>query len=100
MQERIFSRDEKENPYIHLHEFKQVCSCLHILGMSQETLKWKLLPIPLMGLAKLWYTRNVGSVQGEWEVLQTQFSIAFSPISRVAQLHREVLNFQQKEKKP
>ena len=46
----------------------------------------------------MWYTRNVGSVHGEWEVLQTKFCIAFFPISRVAQLHQEVLNFQQKEK--
>ena len=50
------------------------------------------------GIAKLWYTRNVGSVHGEWEMLQTKFCIAFFPISRVAQLHHEVLNFQQKEK--
>ena len=69
VQEHIFSGDEKENPYIHLREFEQVCSCLHISGMSQETLKWKLFPFSLTGLAKLWYTRNVGSVHGEWEVL-------------------------------
>ena len=96
--EHIVSADEKENPYIHLREFKQVCSCLHISVMSQETLKWKLFPFSLMGLAKLWYTQNVESVHGEWEVLQTNFCIAFFPISRVAQVHREVLNFQQKEK--
>ena len=69
VQEHIFYGDEKDNPYIHLHEFEQVCSCLHISGMSQETLKWKIFPFSLTGLAKLWYTRNVGSVHGEWEVL-------------------------------
>ena len=98
VQEHIFSGDKKENSYIHLLEFKQVCSCLHILGMSQETLKWKLLLFSLMRLAKLWYTRNVESVHEEWEVLQSKFCIAFFPISRVAQLRREVLNLQQKEK--
>ena len=72
--EHIFSGDEKENPYIHLREFEQVCSCLHISGMSQETLKWKLFLFPLTGLAKLWYTRNVGSVHGEWEVLEQNFA--------------------------
>ena len=79
VQEHIFSKDEKENPYIHLCEFEQVCSCLHISGMSQETLKWKSFPFSLTGLAKLWYTQNVGSVQGEWEVLQTKFCIPFFP---------------------
>jgi len=80
VQEHIFSGVEKENPYIHLREFEQVCSCLHISGMSQETLKWKLFPFSLTGLAKLWYIRNVGSVHGEWEVLQTKFCILF-PLS-------------------
>jgi hypothetical protein len=76
------------------------CASLHILGLSQETLKWKLFPFSLTGLAKLWYTRHVGSVHGEWEVLQTKFCIDFFPISWVVELRREVLNFQQKEKNP
>ena len=100
VQEHIFSGDEKENPYIHLCEFEQVCSCLHISGMSQDTLKWKPFPFSLMGIAKLWYTRNVESAQGEWEVLQAKFSIAFFPISHVVQLCLEVLHFKQKEKEP
>jgi hypothetical protein len=66
--------------------------------MSQETLKWKLFLFSLTGLAKLWYTQNIGSVQGEWEVLQTKFCISFFHISWVDQLRHEVLNFQQKEK--
>ena len=91
VQEHIFSADEKENPYIHLCEFEQVRSCLHISGMSQETLMWKPFSFSLMGLAKLWYTQNIESVHGEWEVLQTKFCIDFFPISWVAQLCCEVL---------
>ena len=30
-----------ENPYHHLREFEQVCSCKKISGMTHETLKWK-----------------------------------------------------------
>ena len=96
--EHIVSTDEKENPYIHLREFKQVCSCLHISVMSQETLKWKLFPFSLMGLAKLWYTRTVESAQGEWEVLQAKFCLTFFPIAWVVHLWREVLSFKQREK--
>ena len=98
VQEHIFSVDERENPYVHLWEFEQVCSCFHILGMSQDTLKWKPFSFSLMGIAKLWYTQNVESAQGEWEVLQAKFSIAFFPIYRIVQLHLEVLHFKQKEK--
>ena len=98
VQELSFSRKKDDNPYAHLLEFKQVCSCLHISGMSHETLKWKLFPFSLMGLAKLWYTRTIESAQGEWEVLQAKFCLTFFPIPRVGSLWREVLTFKQKEK--
>ena len=61
VQEQSFSREKDDNPYAHPREFKQVCSCLHISGMSRETLKWKLFPFSLMGLAKLWYTQTLES---------------------------------------
>jgi len=75
-----------------------VCSCLHISGMSLETLKWKLFLFSLTGLAKQWYTQTVESAQGEWEVLQAKFCLMFFPIARVVHLRREVLSFKQREK--
>ena len=50
-----------------------------------------------MGLAKLWYTRTVESVQGEWEALQAKFFLTFFPISRVTHLRIEVLSFKKRE---
>jgi hypothetical protein len=38
--EQPFSGYELENPYHHLREFEQLCSCLTIAGMAQETLRW------------------------------------------------------------
>jgi hypothetical protein len=75
VQEQSFSRENGENSYAHLQEFKQLCSCLHILAMSHETLKWKLFLFSLTGLAKLWYARAIESVKGECEVLQSKFHI-------------------------
>jgi hypothetical protein len=34
-----FSGLENENPCHHLQEFEEMCSCLNISGMTQETLK-------------------------------------------------------------
>jgi hypothetical protein len=34
-----FSGKEDENPHILLNEFEQTCACLHIAGMSDETLR-------------------------------------------------------------
>jgi hypothetical protein len=39
VREQSFSSKEDENPYTHLREFEQLCSCLTIAGMTQETIK-------------------------------------------------------------
>ena len=33
---------DSENPYNHLLEFEEICSCSSIFGMTQEYLKWTL----------------------------------------------------------
>ena len=52
VQEQSFAREEDENPYTHLHDFEQLCLCLHIQGMTRDTLKWKLFSFSLIGAAK------------------------------------------------
>jgi hypothetical protein len=86
VQANPFSRSKDESLYSHLREFEQLCSCLHIQGMTRDTLKWKLFPFSLTGAAKQWYAHHVESVHGEWETLQTKFCLAFFPISRVVHL--------------
>ena len=50
--EQSFSGEGDESPYTHLREFEKTCACLHIAGMSHETLKWKLFPFSLTGRVK------------------------------------------------
>jgi hypothetical protein len=38
VRDQSFSGEDDENPYSHLHEFEQTYACLHIAGMSDETL--------------------------------------------------------------
>ena len=66
--------------------------------MAQETLRWKLFPFSLAKRAKQWYAHNVGKVNGEWEELRDRFCLAFFPISRIASLRKEILDFLQDEK--
>ena len=98
VQENPFSGEGDENPYTHLRDFEQLCSCIHIQGMRRVTLKWKLFPFSLTGKARRWYTRYAGSVGGEWEKLQAKFCLTYFPISRIARLRREVLDFKQEGK--
>ena len=60
-----FSRHDNENPYHHLHEFEEMCSCLSNSGMTQETLKWKMFPFCLIEKVKQWYTLAVESMNGD-----------------------------------
>ena len=55
-------------------------------------------PFSLIGKAKRWYKLTIGSRQGDWEALCSSFCLHFFPISRVVNLHLEVLNFKQEEK--
>ena len=63
IRDQSFSREGNENPYSHLREFERTCACLHITGISEETLRWKLFPFSLMGRAKHWYNQTIGSMQ-------------------------------------
>ena len=96
--ENSFLGRDCENPYHHLREFEQVCSCLKISGMAHETLKCKLFPISLSKEAKQWYIRVVGCVNGSWIELHNRFCSAFFPLSRICALQMEVLTFCQNDK--
>ena len=98
VREQAFTGLDYENPYHHIWEFEKLCACLTIAGMSQETLRWKLFPFSLEGKAKQWHALTIGKVVGDWEELQSRFCIAFFPISRIASLWQEILNFQQLER--
>ena len=53
VREQSFLMRESENSYHHLCEFEQLCSCLTIADMAQDTFKWKCFPF-----AKQWYTHT------------------------------------------
>ena len=77
VRENPFSGFDLENPYHHLRDFEQVCSCLKIRGMRQETVRWKLFPFSIQERAKQWYTSTVGCVNSSWEKLRDRFCLAF-----------------------
>src|SRR6185437_399739 len=54
--------------------------------------------MPVNERARQWYAHNVGKVNGEWEELRDRLCLAFFPISRIASLRKEILDFRQDEK--
>ena len=89
---------ESEDPDLHLQVFEELCSCLVIPDMSQETLRWKLFPFSLMGKAEQWYTDNVRGMIQDWEELRDEFCLSFSSSSHEASLRSEIIAFEQLEK--
>jgi hypothetical protein len=97
VRELNFARGLDKNPYKHLQDFKEICATLMISGMNHETLKWKAFSFSLTRWAKQWYKLHVNSCHGNWVILKDQFCFAFFPLSKIIDLHNEVLNFAQKE---
>jgi hypothetical protein len=79
IRDNSFSGEGDENPYSHLWEFLQIYGYLRIAGMSDNTLKWKLFPFSLTGIAKHWYNRTIGSMQGDWKTMCSKFYLHFFP---------------------
>jgi hypothetical protein len=67
VQSLSFSGDEDENPYLHIQDFKQTYDYLHIEGMSDKTLRWKLFLFSLKGKARQWYSKVIGKQEGDWD---------------------------------
>jgi hypothetical protein len=97
VRELNFARGLDENPYKHLRDFEEICTTHMISGMNHETLKWKAFPFSLTGWAKQWYKLHVSSCHGSWVILKDQFCFVFFLLSKIIDLHNEVLNFGQKE---
>ena len=83
---QTFSGLESEDPDLHLQVFEELCSCLVIPGISQETLRWKLFPFSLVGKAEQWYTHSVRGMIHDWEELRDSFCLSFSYASHTASL--------------
>ena len=81
----------------HLNEFEQTCTCLHIAGMSDETLRWKLFPFSLEGKAKTRYDQTAPSKDGDWKALCSSFCLEYFSVPKIVCLHLEILSFTQQD---
>jgi hypothetical protein len=95
VQTNTFLGIEDEDPYHHLQQFEQTCDRLHIEGMSDETICWKLFPFTLKGKALQWYDRTEEKMTGDWGTLCAYFCTDFYPLSKVVDLRIKIISFKQ-----
>jgi hypothetical protein len=93
VREMNFAGGFDENPYKHLQDFEELCATLMISRINHETLKWKAFLFSLTGWAKQWYKLHVSSFHGSWVILEDQLCFTFFSLSKIIDLHNEVLNF-------
>jgi hypothetical protein len=93
VQTNTFLGIEDEDPYHHLQQFEQTCDCLHIEGMSDETIRWKFFPFTLKGKTRQWYDRTKEKMKGDWEILRAGFCMDFYPLSKVVDLRIKIISF-------
>jgi len=98
VQSLSFLGEGGENPYLRIRDFEKTCDCLHIEGISDETLYWKIFPFSLKGKARQCYNRAVGKQQGDWGSLHSNFCLDFYPISQIIDLRVKVLTTKQESK--
>ena len=97
IQNLSFSGKEDENSYLHIRDFEQTCDCLHIEGISDKTLRWKVFPFSLRGEARQWYSQKLSQQRGEWGILRANFCLDFYFLDRIGDLRLKVLSFKQKD---
>ena len=89
---QTFSGLETKDPDLHLQVFEELCLCLVIPGMSQETLKWKLFPFSLVGKAEngiltTWGVRSMIGKSSEMTFVSRSLLYPMKPLSKVKSLH-------------
>jgi hypothetical protein len=102
VQDRPFFGVINEDPYVHLEEFEELCPCLVLPGMTQESIRWKLFPLSLLERVEQWYTDTIKSVKGDWGKLRDNFCNSFSLMERTVQWYThmasllgDILEFEQ-----
>ncbi|GJN20352.1 hypothetical protein PR202_gb07722 [Eleusine coracana subsp. coracana] len=70
---------------------------MNIPGVHKDTLRWKLFPFSLKDAAKTWYIRHVEDAEGSWPFLREFFCKKFCLLSKIIELRRKLINFDQKD---
>jgi hypothetical protein len=87
---------EDDNPYRHIKEFTMICNTVQ-QGVPAAWFKWNLFLFSLEDEARRWYTLASIEAKGNWDELMKKFVLKFFPISKVQDLRRQVLTFNQGE---
>ncbi|XP_062075371.1 uncharacterized protein LOC133779424 [Humulus lupulus] len=88
---------EREDPYMHVKDFLEICSTFRFQNFSDESVKLRLFPISLKDRAKAWLNSLLTGTITTWDQLFNKFLAKFFPMSKTDSLRREISEFYQKD---
>ncbi|KAL6542016.1 hypothetical protein OROGR_011502 [Orobanche gracilis] len=88
---------EREDPYMHVKEFLDICSTFRFQNFSEESVKLRLFPFSLKDKAKFWLNSLQAKTITSWDQLVNKFLAKFFPMSKTDSLRREISEFCQKD---
>ncbi|KAM6567243.1 hypothetical protein CsatA_026371 [Cannabis sativa] len=88
---------EREDPYMHVKDFLDICSTFRFQNFSDESVKLRLFPFSLKDRAKAWLNSLPTGTITTWEQLFNKFLAKFFPMSKTDNLRREISEFYQKD---
>ncbi|XP_062086531.1 uncharacterized protein LOC133792640, partial [Humulus lupulus] len=88
---------EREDPYMHVKDFLEICSTFRFQNFSDESVKLRLFPFSLKDRAKAWLNSLPTGTITTWDQLFNKFLAKFFPMSKTDSLRREISEFYQKD---
>ena len=88
---------DREDPYMHVKEFLDICSTFKFQNFSDESVRLRLFPFSLKDKAKGWLNSQPPGSITSWDELVRKFLSKFFPMSRTNSLRRNISDFRQKD---
>ena len=88
---------EKEDPYMHVKDFLDICSTFKFQNFTDDSVRLRLFPFSLKDKAKAWLNSLPSGVITSWDILTQKFLSKFFPMSRTNSLRKDITDFYQRD---
>ncbi|KAH9762999.1 hypothetical protein KPL70_001024 [Citrus sinensis] len=88
---------EREDPYLHINEFLDICSTFRFQNFNDESIRLRMFLFSLNDKAKAWLNSLPAGSISTWDELSNKFLTKFFPMSKTNALRREISDFYQRE---
>ena len=85
----------KEDPYLFIREFEEVCATLRIQQLTDDSIRLRLITFALKDIAKKWLCNLPPNSITSWDQLTIAFLQKFFPNSKTTKIRMEIIQFKQ-----